>query len=396
MGRLHKAAILLALIVIIVCAWMGLKAVFIGDNDAEVPDVVGLNVTDAVDTLQMQGLMAHIDAVDSSAAKDTVISQNLAPGEHISRGKVIILRISKGGTTLEIPDVRDLAFEEGVQRLSAGGFKVGSVTRVDDKAYPAGTIIAQNPAAPQKVPSSHMVNLLVSSGTKSATFVTVPDLRGKDKENALEILDELGLTMGNISEEPSNSAPAGSIIGTRPKKDARVPSGASVNLILAREPSAAEAERPPVKEEDKERAAIVRRVVVKDTTHENVPSKFPEVKKAEPKPEKKAAAKQSVPKEEKKADVKHESAKQEPQETVKQEETQPAAGTKTARVRYQVPPLSKPLSLKIEITDGSGTRVLKNGPANSGEYISINAPYTGDACVTIYLGGDFVWQDRYN
>ncbi len=61
-----------------------------------------------------------------------------------------------------------------------------------------------------------------------------------------------------------------------------------------------------------------------------------------------------------------------------------------------MPPLTKPLSLKIEMTDDSGTRVLKDGMANSGEYISMNVPYTGEARITIFLGGDFVWQDRYN
>ena len=31
----------------------------------------------------------------------------------------------------------------------------------------------------------------------------------------------------------------------------------------------------------------------------------------------------------------------------------------------------------------------------AGENIRINAPYVGEAVVTIYLGGNFVWQDRY-
>ena len=41
-------------------------------------------------------------------------------------------------------------------------------------------------------------------------------------------------------------------------------------------------------------------------------------------------------------------------------------------------------------------QLLKDGTAKSGEYISLNVPYSGEARVTIYLGGEFVWQDRYN
>ena len=48
------------------------------------------------------------------------------------------------------------------------------------------------------------------------------------------------------------------------------------------------------------------------------------------------------------------------------------------------------------MADEMGTRVLKDGVAKSGEYISMNVPYSGEARITIFLGGDFVWQDRYN
>ena len=86
---------------------------------------------------------------------------------------------------------------------------------------------------------------------------------------------------------------------------------------------------------------------------------------------------------------------QQPQQEQPEAE-RPAGPQKTAKVRYQVPPLAKPLSLKIELMDEYGTRVLKDGTAKSGEYISLNVPYSGEARVTIYLGGEFVWQDRYN
>jgi serine/threonine-protein kinase len=70
-------------------------------------------------------------------------------------------------------------------------------------------------------------------------------------------------------------------------------------------------------------------------------------------------------------------------------------GGKLARIRYQVPPLARPLQLKIELVDPSGTKVLIEREAKSGEYVSLDAPYSRECAVTIYLGGEFVWQDRY-
>jgi serine/threonine-protein kinase len=69
--------------------------------------------------------------------------------------------------------------------------------------------------------------------------------------------------------------------------------------------------------------------------------------------------------------------------------------TKTAKIRYQVPPLARPMNVRVEIIDDNGTRTLLDRQARSGEYIVLDAPYAGEAAVTIYLGGEFVWQDRY-
>jgi serine/threonine-protein kinase len=64
-------------------------------------------------------------------------------------------------------------------------------------------------------------------------------------------------------------------------------------------------------------------------------------------------------------------------------------------VRYQVPPLSRPLPLKIEVVDPEGTRTVLEREVKGGESIAVNVPYVREAAVTVYLGGEFVWQDRY-
>jgi serine/threonine-protein kinase len=45
--------------------------------------------------------------------------------------------------------------------------------------------------------------------------------------------------------------------------------------------------------------------------------------------------------------------------------------------------------------DPSGTKVLLERDAKSGEYVSLDAPYSKECVVSIYLGNQFVWQDKY-
>lgn len=395
MNKVHRWGIIIAFAVIIICAWIGIRAVFVEDKNSTVPLVVGMPLVDAVDALQKQGLLAKVDKVDSPETADTVISQNLPEGEKISSGKVILLKVSKGGSVLPIPDVRGMKFEEGIKRLSESGFKVSKIVRVTDKLKPAGSIIAQNPSAPQTVPANTMLSILVSTGaTGGSSFVPVPDLSGETPETAVQILEQAGFTLGSSADTPSNAVPAGTVVSTRPRKGANVPVGTSVNLTIARTPNAGEpaADAPPANDNDKERAEAVRRVVIK----ESEPVKIP-VKTAPKSADKKAAQPNKETKAEqthKTETVKTETAKtEEPQKPAKAEPTGPK---KTAKIRYQVPPLTRPLSVKIELADQSGKRVLKEIMAKGGEYLSINEPYYGSATVSIFLGGDFVWQDRYN
>jgi serine/threonine-protein kinase len=69
---------------------------------------------------------------------------------------------------------------------------------------------------------------------------------------------------------------------------------------------------------------------------------------------------------------------------------------KVARIRYQVPPLARPLGLRILMNDQTGTKALREQQVQGGEYISMDAPYTGNASVTVILGDQQVWQERYN
>lgn len=424
MGSFHRWGMLLAFVVILGCAYLGIRMVFVEDKDSEMPAVTGMQLVDAVDALQERGLLAKVDKIDSPLPADTVVSQNLTAGEKVSRGKVVLLRVSKGGALLPIPDVRGMKFEEGVRKLADSGFKVDKITRVTDKLKPSGTIIAQNPASPQKVASNCMVSLLVSNGTSGkSAFITVPDLRGQTQESATTMIEQLGLRVGQISHTASTSMPAGTVVSSRPRNGASVPSGSLINLTFARAPLASEVttEVPPSNDQDKERAEAVRKVVVRETAPTTIPSKVPAVDPAAAKKAQAAKAAATTPAvttpaatttktttaaatapktETQKAVAQAQQQAQQQATTAKTQTTTKKATSskpqKIAKVRYQAPPLAKPLSLKIELADEFGTRVLKDGMAQSGEYVSMNVPYSGEARITIYLGGEFVWQDRYN
>jgi serine/threonine-protein kinase len=379
---------------------MAARLIFVDEKEADVPALVGVSAVDATNMLREAGLMARIDPVDSDQKEGTVISQVPPAGDKVGRGKIVTIRTSRGGSRSRIPDVRGLEFSVAVKTLDESGFKIGTVIRVSDSLKSPGTIIAQNPASPAMVMNDRMVELLVCEGqTGKNEMVLVPDLKGQTESLARQILKQSDLTVARVMTVESNQAPVGTVVQTQPRAGSRVPFGNAVTLQIVKEPVVPK----PLIEEDQRNQSPTPVII---TTREE-PS--PLVKAApgvEPiSGQGSAQLAPSIPVWDPRSTPTPANRGEENQGGSTPRQEQPQAGEepsrpavaqgKAARIRYQVPPLSRSLPLRIEITDQSGTRILRNQTANGGEYITMNEPYSGSATVTVRLGGEMVWQERY-
>ncbi|MDI9391077.1 MAG: PASTA domain-containing protein [Synergistota bacterium] len=360
MGRIVNLSLIIILLVLVGSGLASFYAIFIGGKNVEVPSLEGRSVTEALDEIQRLGLLSRVDEIDSSLPKGAVISQWPEAGAEVRKGKVILLKVSKGSKQVSVPDVRNLDYERASQQLREAGFVVGDVLRTRDDRAPAGTVIAQSPAAPALVPENARVSLLVSSGSAggSASTTTVPDVRGKGEDEARRILRSVGLRVGGVSYVYNAMTAPGIVMEVRPAPGTTIPANGAVSLIVA-------TDRKP---QTQEVASSPKPVIPGQAPQAKLDSKETEPDLA-PKP---------LPEQKKEPQAK-------PQE-------QPA---KIAKVRYVVPPLSKPLALKMEMVDARGTQTLLDREVKGGEYITLDAPYAKEAVVTIYLGGEFVWQERY-
>jgi serine/threonine-protein kinase len=377
---------MIALLILIGSGLVSIRLIFVEDKDVDVPSLVGLSLVEASNRLHSAGLSARPDMVDSDQPRDVVVYQAVQAGEKAAKGNVINLKVSRGGALINIPDVRGMQFAEAVKALDASGLKLGSVLRVPDQMKPAGVIIAQNPASPAGVISSRMVELLVSEGKAGlSTTVQVPDVRGQEEQIARQIIEQSDLNVSKTAQLESKLVPPGSVVQTQPKAGTRVQSGTSLTLFLAKAP----VETPPVPVETAQGQGAPQNAApipapVRTTPGGEVPPVIPVDQEGEGL----FAPPSSVPV----------SPPQSPApEAVTAQPSQPLAptGGKTAKLRYQVPPLSRALPLKIEITDSSGTRVLQDRQANGGEYISIEVPYAGSANIAVQLGGEVIWREKY-
>jgi serine/threonine-protein kinase len=151
-----------------------------GFPQTEVPAVVGLTYSAAVDALAEAGLKAKRVEVFSGRPVGEVVRQDPKAGEQVREDSVVTLRVSKGTENVAVPDVllQDQASAEA--ELRAAGFEV-SVSNAPSDTVEEGLVSDQNPDPGAEEAKGSTVAIVISTGPSS---VTVPNVRGQDRESA--------------------------------------------------------------------------------------------------------------------------------------------------------------------------------------------------------------------
>jgi len=138
-----------------------------GPPGVAMPDVTGLAAADAVRALQARGLQPKLQQVASSQPPGTVIEQSPAAGKRAKRGTAVTLQVAKGRAAVAVPDVTGQSQQQATAALQQAGLKA-TVVHVPS-SQSAGTVVAQNPAAGQKLAQGGSVRLNVAKAEPQQT-----------------------------------------------------------------------------------------------------------------------------------------------------------------------------------------------------------------------------------
>ena len=113
MNKLRTFGIIIS-ILLIVGSFFAVFHTILGDSQSKVvvPQLVGMQLQEAADSLQKLGLSAKVEKVDSEQPQDTVVAQDIKPGKSIKNGKALLLQVSRGAAQTKIPDVRFMSSDE--------------------------------------------------------------------------------------------------------------------------------------------------------------------------------------------------------------------------------------------------------------------------------------------
>lgn len=139
-----------------------------GSKQIKVPDVTGMSVSEAIDTLQDKGFVVSDEQreVSSSEVEEgRVVRTSPAVGSERKEGTTIVLYVSLGDTQIEIEDYTGKSYLEIKGKLEALGLFVlvekQDVEETEEEDYEDGQIIGQSVEAGEKVSAGSNITLYI-------------------------------------------------------------------------------------------------------------------------------------------------------------------------------------------------------------------------------------------
>lgn len=207
-----------------------------GGKQAQVPDVVGKTYEEARIMIEDAGFKVgeRSTEYDDEVESGLVLRQTPGANSQAPEGSEIDLVISQGSEQVEVPDVLGMTESEARKEFSAKGFILDNIDVEESEDVEKGKIISQDPQPGTKANSGSMVSIVVSGGVEEQN---VPDITGKDVEEARAIAEDAGFTIQQGRSEASDTVPEGSIILQDPKAGDKAKKGSIIYYRISTGPS---------------------------------------------------------------------------------------------------------------------------------------------------------------
>jgi serine/threonine-protein kinase len=141
-----------------------------GPKPVAVPSVIGLSYDSAAAQLQSAGFTVGRVDVDSNQPAGQVVDQTPPGNSTASKGSSVTLSVSKGPTTVTVPDVSLQTVADARTTLKAAGFKVAVVRQDTEDQSLDGLVMSQDPAGNTQADPKSVVTLTVGR------YVPPPDV----------------------------------------------------------------------------------------------------------------------------------------------------------------------------------------------------------------------------
>jgi len=135
------------------------------------------------------------------------------------------------GPSVVVPDLKGKTLSQAQSAAEAAGLKLKVEKEVFNDNVAPGRVVSQSPTAGEKTKKAGTINVIMSKGLET---VHAPDLTGKTQSEAEALLKSVGLTLGNVSQNYSDTVAENQTISQSPKAGAKMAKGGGVDITVSK------------------------------------------------------------------------------------------------------------------------------------------------------------------
>ena len=155
---------------------------------------------------------------------------------------IVVFSIAMGGTYIaltmgkvgdvQVPELVGLTMEQAEEKVKELNLKVEIKEERYDLEAPEGQIVEQDPSYQEnfKIKEKTTIMVVISKGQE---IITVPDVEGKERDEASKILKEAGLIV-EVEEEYSDTVEAGHVTKQDIKANEEIAAGTTIKIYVSK------------------------------------------------------------------------------------------------------------------------------------------------------------------
>lgn len=202
----------------------------------QVPNVAGKSLKEARNLASEVGLNlieSEERIFSEELAENYIVNQQPAAGERIKQSRPLNITVSKGPQLIEIPSFVGSSLREALLEIDNLSLTSGDIQYIFRLSEEPGTVINQIPAAGAEVEKGNELTLFVSRGERDIS-VKMPDLTGLQQREAVKMIREKGLDIGQINVENSKRFADGQVISQSVRAGEYLPKGIAVDFVISK------------------------------------------------------------------------------------------------------------------------------------------------------------------
>jgi serine/threonine-protein kinase len=201
-------------------------------GDVVIPDLTGSTPEQARVIAENRGLLLVVGGEEENEkyADNQICRQAPLPGSIVRSKSSITVFISKGSSSVIIPDLKGMGLSEATARLNEFGLRIGDIKTEENATIEKDKIVTSQPAPGAKVKKGEAVTVILSGG---AEMIEVPRVIGRALSTAKRIIEEKGFVVGSVSYEVSTEIDVGIVMGQNPRSGTKARKGSKIDLTVA-------------------------------------------------------------------------------------------------------------------------------------------------------------------